>query len=403
MAIKDNIVGYWKLDESSGDASDESGNGYDLTGSGSVTQGATGKIGNAYDFAGGYYSDTLSGLSGSDISISFWAKADDTSTDYGLIRLGSQNSTGNRIILQYLSTGAFRFGQYGNALDTDTSVTSTDWQMWTITFNYDTKMRRIFLNGEEIARDLSNQVYSGNEIFYIGKDDVQTNFAGKLDEVAIWNRELGYDEILSLYNEGEGKTWENIDKTPQPASAGKLNLGSFKGVPSLFSRTRTTGEGESKVKKGFDKSEINFVPVENQAVQKEDTERQLLTGNPVKLSNMSINVEPDTTTTYLVIFTCELSYDSETEMKDHSVIRIRKDTGASETTIDKKRICWEIRDGNANLCGTSDLTEELTQSLSLFAITSVRPGEVEFYADAFNEGLNSGAIKSKKLIVIRLS
>ena len=80
MALTDNLLGWWKLDESSGNAADATGGGYTLTNVNS-TPFVTGKIGNAADFErdSGQYLQRTSGVSAfslpGDISVSAWIYA----------------------------------------------------------------------------------------------------------------------------------------------------------------------------------------------------------------------------------------------------------------------------------------------------------------------------------------
>lgn len=214
MAIIDNLVSYWKLDETAaGDAIDAHGS-HDLTNS-NATINQAGKIGRAYDFNGStsriYKADhadfdIASGL----ISINLWVYIDTESGDrpfickdeYGASRGWYFRYRGDDNELQFYAwDGADKY-----ILEPCTLSTST-WTM--LTFTSDGTYYRFYKDGSLVgaarAKALGNTADT-NEL-EIGRQNLPTDswFDGLIDEVGLWmGKALSDAEITSLYNSGSG-------------------------------------------------------------------------------------------------------------------------------------------------------------------------------------------------------
>jgi hypothetical protein len=225
MALVDNILAYYKLDESSGNPADSSGNGYTLVNTGTATFG-TGKINNGIVLNGSnqYAFSTNSdlNLSTDTWSVSAWFKLDAvtansqtvvssklTSGLFGeLFKIivgdgGGTDKTSIRFVT-WASSGSFLVIDSGVDASADTwyhavivKAADNDWKFYvnagtpessTANRNRDTNA----LNGVSIgASDL-------------GSDGVSSYLDGVIDEVAIWTRALSSGEVASIYNSGNG-------------------------------------------------------------------------------------------------------------------------------------------------------------------------------------------------------
>lgn len=239
MALTDNLVAYYKLDESSGNPSDSSGNGYTLTNNNTVSF-TTGKISNGADFGAsnsskyfshaslhGFTSPTNAHSGSCWLNIStapgvgevqqFWSQfiGETTGGDW---KMYYHNSGGTlRIYVQNDGSGAFFY---------NTTLTIGTWYHMAFTFSGSNAAgsTKLYLNGSEVA---SGNLYGTIDYsafadsFTIGANrNGSSNFTkGLVDEVGQWSRELSSAEITSLYNGGSGLT--------HPFVSGPTNLKSY--------------------------------------------------------------------------------------------------------------------------------------------------------------------------------
>jgi hypothetical protein len=210
------LLGYWKLDESSGNASDSVGS---TTGvSTDITYTATGKISRCFTFNNSSSQLLLGNATAikptSAISISFWMKtATAPAVEAMIIDCLSENN-GYRISL-YLDGGfGFIFGNGTSILDAYVGSGSFGnlyddaWRHIVLTFD-GTTAKCYFNNTNNPAEDetWNNVISHDTADIYIGSNSSNSrHYEGTLDEIGIWNRALTADEVSTLYNAGAGKT-----------------------------------------------------------------------------------------------------------------------------------------------------------------------------------------------------
>lgn len=229
MALTDNLVSYYKLDESSGNAADSVGSNT-LTNNNS-TAFATGKINNGADLEL-TSSNSLSKTSPVDVAftssftINCWVKPESLSSDgtrlviaskyydgsvrgwyFGLAessgadntklhaRLG--NTAGSAAVDYYSNTGA---------------VAAGTWAMVTMVFDDTSDLVRFYVNGTAWGTTAkTDQIAASSANLYIGAEGNNGSpnqfFDGLLDEVGIWSRALSAAEVISLYNASIGKQY----------------------------------------------------------------------------------------------------------------------------------------------------------------------------------------------------
>ena len=227
MALTDNIVAYWKLDESSGNASDSSGSGLTLTNVGTLTYG-TGKINNGGNFTATKY------LDGGDIldfertdafSISAWYKTTSLTTQsiitkHGLtspysgwsLRLYQLGGSGHLKAIFQLSNNAVSNANILNIETNEDNFDSADFVHIVVTYSGNSLASgvKIYLNNDEQTLITNAQTLSAsilNDIsLNIGSraDGGGNQFEGMIDEVGVWSRILTSDEVAELYNSGDG-------------------------------------------------------------------------------------------------------------------------------------------------------------------------------------------------------
>lgn len=68
----------------------------------------------------------------------------------------------------------------------------------------DTKQLKIYTNGKLASAKPATGLVRAATPLYVGQYGLSEKGAGKLDEIAIWNRALGPDDVTTLYAEGRG-------------------------------------------------------------------------------------------------------------------------------------------------------------------------------------------------------
>ncbi|MEI6529685.1 MAG: LamG domain-containing protein [Candidatus Falkowbacteria bacterium] len=208
MAILDNIVSYWKMDEASGNAADSVGaNTATNTG---VTY-AAGKINNGAVFNATTDQFALGNIipGASDFTISAWVYLNQSVANRSVFDQRN-NSNGNALItyncgsdnkfmlqLRNISAGGY------TATTSTNAVSNTTWTYLTVTRSGNTVTH--YLNGSANGSGAVSANTTGTDISWIGNFyGGGVNFDGMIDEVGIWSRALTSTEITTLYNAGAG-------------------------------------------------------------------------------------------------------------------------------------------------------------------------------------------------------
>lgn len=208
--IKYGVVGYWGLDENSGNiASDYSGN----SNTGTVTNAviANGKIGRARNFNEpvGIHMINAGHKSELDLttmgSFEFWAKPDagkwaTTSYNAFIDKARTPASFPSYRIQRYSSTNELQFYDGTNQVRGG-SITPDAWNYIVVTVNKGTV--KGYINAVEVfsGTALASLLVDPEADVLIGNNSEGEAFYGILDEVKIYNRVLGSQEILDHYNE----------------------------------------------------------------------------------------------------------------------------------------------------------------------------------------------------------
>jgi hypothetical protein len=231
MALKDGLVSYYSLDETSGIVEDSHGDN-NGTNNG-ATRGITGKINNAFDFDGDNdyveLPDDLGLNSPTGISIGGWFKLDSTSSEQRVLTLNAEEDnpyisfrlnlegTANKIgVALHSSQGEIKLEHIG--------ATLTEWNFIYIT-SVEGSNAKLYVNGVE--RDSSTDVGDYSRTTSAHKNYLGTSrnlnkyLDGKIDEVGIWSRALTSSEIGQLYNGGDGLSYDKIQQLEQLGQRGE--------------------------------------------------------------------------------------------------------------------------------------------------------------------------------------
>lgn len=227
MALTDNLVSYYELEESSGTTATDSHGTNDGTYSGNLPTAVTGKIGNAQD-GDGSNSDLITvsdtndlDLSG-DFTIAYWVNFDATGLSEGVLAKGNLNDGGAAGYSLYKPTNDFmrlilRDGTNQDLIEgSTTNISSGTWYHFVATRSGSDVT--LYLNGSSDGTGTSSLDPSNTDDLTMFNDiDGSFSFDGQLDEVGIWTRALTAQEVSDLYNNGNGLAY--------PFSTGRRRAG----------------------------------------------------------------------------------------------------------------------------------------------------------------------------------
>lgn len=234
MALTDNLVSYWAMDEASGTRGDSHASN-DLL-DGNTVASAAGIINNGADFEkdnNEYLYITNASQSGLNfttaLSISAWVKPESLSSNMSIVSKWASGSLGFLFFIRgasnILELRTDAGGGNAEAYASYTFSTAT-WYHVVVTFNAGTVA--LYVNGTALTMTDStcpSPIQSTTADFRIGGNQNNPSgedFDGIIDEVGIWNKVLSTTEITQLYNGGAGlaypfnttgiKTWSNVSR-----------------------------------------------------------------------------------------------------------------------------------------------------------------------------------------------
>ena len=210
--LNTNLEAYYNLDEASGPVLDVTGNGYDGEVISGTTQGATGKINDAYDFERD--NSNWVNLSISPDSVDFtvcaWVNLETSaSTAQSIFNYDPPTGTSGGYKVLLLGSGNIRFG-LGGSVGTQSYAGTGEWKhLCMIRDQTGSNTGQLFIDGSNVKNTtLGTTVSNGPHTARLGTTRVNSDYYdGLIDEVGIWSRALTPAEVLDLYNGGEGITY----------------------------------------------------------------------------------------------------------------------------------------------------------------------------------------------------
>lgn len=210
MALIDNCIHYWKMDEITADFQDSVDNwilGRNLISS------APGIIGTCGSFNGSTSYCSLGANKVTDAdnpdTINFWIKTTNTSDDRRLMSIEGaifcwlNHPTDGNVLITW--TGGMASGQYSTGLN----LTDGNWHM--ITMVFDAGTQRLYVDGileSETAGRTKYNLDTLNRDQRFGTTYSGTSqYLGEIDEIGFWSTPLTTAEIEELYNTGDGLTF----------------------------------------------------------------------------------------------------------------------------------------------------------------------------------------------------
>jgi hypothetical protein len=229
MAVIDNLMAWYPLDESSGNAIDAHST-LDMTETGGTIAATTGPggVGGARDFE---LDDTeyftvadhadLS-MGDFDFSLVAWARLEgpqnprgvliykgfDAAFEYSVIFDGYDN-TGKFIFRIASATGVVNF----TSVATDDFGVAAGATWYLVVARHDATANTIDIGvnaGTQTSTAYSFGCWDGSNAFNIGGSSEGVSLDGMLSQVGVWKKKLTTDEITWLYNSGNGRSYADI-------------------------------------------------------------------------------------------------------------------------------------------------------------------------------------------------
>lgn len=269
MALDTSLISYWKLDESSGNATDSVGSNT-LTNVGTATYSA-GKLNNGVDLNGS--SQYLNGgnvlnLTTGAWTFSAWIKVTTTGS-FEFIGGRSESSTTSDWYMRVTNTDKaeiqFRNGASSNQVIGSTTVADGNWHHIVGLRNGTNVL--LYVDGVLDGSATDNNYNCSNSLdFHLGADSagaLNFKFNGQIDEVGVWSRALSADEVLQIHNSGRANEYP-FTATPSlygAISYYKLDESSGNASDSIRSKTltnvNTVTYGTGKINNGADFGSTN--------------------------------------------------------------------------------------------------------------------------------------------------
>lgn len=223
MAVIDNLVSAWELDEASGNRSDSHGSNT-LTDTNTVGS-TTGIISNAANFVGASSeyltrASTDLGQTG-DFAVEIWLNTthDAAALTKGLIgktaQFSIEHKQDNNTLFTVLDSVS-GFSQANHA----TLINDGGWHQLICKYLQSDKKTRIALDGGAYTLAggaVTNGPATGSSDFFLAATEASSFWTGAMDLVRIWTRDVTDAEKTWLYNAGAGRSYADIVAEGGPA------------------------------------------------------------------------------------------------------------------------------------------------------------------------------------------
>lgn len=209
-------VGYWPLQESSGQALDYSGNENHATSMNVSSYGVSGPLGSsAMGFDGSNSGIDVGNVTGglSSVTLSAWVNFSSLQTSEW-VSIFDDNDGSKKGVRLYKgkSNDEFRFFVNGTWIISGFKPDSDEW--YHVVGKYDGKTARIYVNGRRRGSvSKTGDVRNTSETYIVSEFDGDYVFDGKIAHVRVWDYPLPEASIKALYNASRGGFSESDNKT----------------------------------------------------------------------------------------------------------------------------------------------------------------------------------------------
>lgn len=221
MALKTDLVSYWKLN---GDVTDAHGS-YDGSNTGCTSE--TGKSGNCYqaldngDYCEVAHSAGVFRTSGAHSVSCWWYMKDSTAQNAYFMSKLDYNGGVEGFGFQYINGNGLRFNVYRDEGFQGAGFWNQSWSADTwyhIVGTWDTSgSAYLYVDGTERANTaLNSSTYTQNSLAFsfhtaFNSSPTRLGFAGRVDEIAFWDRQIQGSEVSEIYNSGTGLFYDDWD------------------------------------------------------------------------------------------------------------------------------------------------------------------------------------------------
>jgi hypothetical protein len=220
--LLNDILSYWKCDETSGTVLSDSRSNIDL--STSATVNADGRIEKAVDLQStgvslSHVYNVTTNINYEDFSYSLWIYPNQIPSSAGRtyeLIVCSEEGIGNIFHLSwgtsgYISAGCLNYLEAQYYTDSAGIYNFTNqWVHLVIVYSLGSKMQ-LYVNNSNVTASwsttcpLANYTHSEGTIFgNLSISGTERTFDGKIDEIGMWKKALTADEVSLLYNDGNG-------------------------------------------------------------------------------------------------------------------------------------------------------------------------------------------------------
>jgi len=214
--LSDRLVSHWKLNEISGTRADSVG-GNTLTDNNTVTrsdgkQSGAGQFTKANTESLSYSSATPFSFGDADFTFAAWVYLDSKDTSMLIVAKYSLDTVRDYLVQYVTSSDFFRLFVYDgvNSIGNVTSSAGVSTSSWYfVVAHHDSVNNRLGLSvngGNYVFASTSGSAASTASLFYIGNREggASSPWDGRIDEVSVWKRLLTQQEVVRLYNNGNG-------------------------------------------------------------------------------------------------------------------------------------------------------------------------------------------------------
>ncbi len=249
-------VAYFRLDAASGKSEVGSatykGNGGVTAQSGGAPTGASQYA--AFDGKSGLITTTQKGGVSTQATVMAWINLAQLPSKLGrIVYIAGESESGNDLDLQIEPDDYVRFFTAGGGnvqFAMPKSDVLNNWHMVVATLNTATKVRALYWDGKQVAKDAGGGRAMKTQPFTIGESDVFRGrfFSGGIQDVALWAEALTASQVSTLYSAANG-TASGGDAAGGGAEAGTKNAAASGGTPAT-GPFATTAKVEAEDAKG---------------------------------------------------------------------------------------------------------------------------------------------------------
>lgn len=141
-------------------------------------------------------------LANRSFTIAAWAQRRVSGVYHNIVSAG--NAVGLNMLLHFgfRSGNTFMCDFYGNNLDTTQTFTDTKWHHFVCTFDATTRMRKLYVDGAQVAAATAPSAFAGATAIDIGRvGNSSYYFNGLIDDVRIYGESMTAQNVHRLYAE----------------------------------------------------------------------------------------------------------------------------------------------------------------------------------------------------------